>query len=81
MGGTSAHLSASQPVSPPGHLQPPAALAAPDQLRAKSGLKPQEYSRPVLGLNFLHFAAQRASLEKARVSEQELLCLLIKTRT
>jgi hypothetical protein len=40
MGGTSAYLSASQPVSPPGHLHPPAALAAPDQFCANSGLKP-----------------------------------------
>ena len=27
-----------------------------DQLRANSGLKPSEYSRPVLGLLFLRYA-------------------------
>jgi type I restriction enzyme M protein len=41
-----------------------------DQFRANSGLKSQEYSAPVLGLIFLHFAevrfsAQCAGLEKA----------------
>ena len=41
---------------------------AADQLRANSGLKPQEYSGPILGLIFLRFAevryiAQRAKLE------------------
>ena len=37
-----------------------------DQLRANSGLKPSEYSRPVLGLLFLRFADGRfAALEKA----------------
>jgi type I restriction enzyme M protein len=43
---------------------------AADQFRANSGLKPQEYSAPILGLIFLRFAevrfgAQRAKLEKA----------------
>jgi type I restriction enzyme M protein len=43
---------------------------AADQFRANSGLKPQEYSGPILGLIFLRFAevrftAQRAKLEKA----------------
>ena len=43
---------------------------AADQLRANSGLKPQEYSGPILGLIFLRFAevrfaAQRAKLETA----------------
>src|SRR2546430_12201080 len=46
---------------------------AADQLRANSGLKSQEYSAPVLGLIFLrfaevHFAAQRAELEKGSAS-------------
>ncbi len=36
-----------------------------DQLRANSGLKPSEYSRPVLGLLFLRYAeGQFASVEK-----------------
>ena len=44
-----------------------------DQFRANSGLKPQEYSGPILGLIFLRFAevrfaAQRAKLEKASAS-------------
>src|SRR5262249_43410260 len=30
-----------------------------DQLRANSGLKPSEYSRPVLGLLFLRYADER----------------------
>ena len=43
---------------------------AADQLRANSGLKPQEYSGPILGLIFLRFAevrfaAQRVKLEAA----------------
>jgi type I restriction enzyme M protein len=46
---------------------------AADQLRANSGLKPQEYSGPILGLIFLRFAevrfiAQRARLEKIGAS-------------
>ena len=55
MGGASAYLSASKPVSPPGHLRPHAALVTPNQFRPSSGLKPQEYSQPVLGLIFLRF--------------------------
>lgn len=48
---------------------------AADQFRANSGLKPQEYSVPVLGLIFLRFAdvrfaAQRAKLEKASISSR-----------
>ncbi len=36
-----------------------------DQLRASSGLKPSEYSRPVLGLLFLRYADGRfAEVEK-----------------
>ena len=30
-----------------------------DQLRANSGLKPSEYSRPILGLLFLRYADHR----------------------
>lgn len=48
---------------------------AADQLRANSGLKPQEYSTPVLGLIFLRFAdarfnTRRAALEKASASSR-----------
>src|SRR6266705_526379 len=48
---------------------------AADQFRANSGLKPQEYSAPVLGMIFLRFAeirfaAQRAKLEQAGVSSR-----------
>ena len=48
---------------------------AADQFRANSGLKPQEYSGPILGLIFLRFAevrftAQRAKLEKAGASSR-----------
>ena len=39
--------------------------AVADQLRANSGLKPSEYSRPVLGLLFLRYAEGRfAEAEK-----------------
>ncbi len=46
-----------------------------DQFRANSGLKPQEYSGPILGLIFLRFAAlrfaaQRAKLEKSGASSR-----------
>jgi type I restriction enzyme M protein len=46
-----------------------------DQLRANSGLKPQEYSGPILGLIFLRFAevrfaARRAQLEAAGASSR-----------
>lgn len=49
--------------------------AAADQFRANSGLKPQEYSGPILGLIFLRFAevrflAQRAKLEKSAASSR-----------
>lgn len=48
---------------------------AADQFRANSGLKPQEYSGPILGLIFLRFAevrflAQRAKLEKSAASSR-----------
>jgi type I restriction enzyme M protein len=48
---------------------------AADQLRANSGLKPQEYSAPVLGLIFLRFAevrfaAKRLQLENAAASSR-----------
>ena len=50
---------------------------AADQFRANSGLKPQEYSGPILGLIFLRFAevrflAQRAKLEKTRHRRAEV---------
>jgi type I restriction enzyme M protein len=46
-----------------------------DQFRANSGLKPQEYSGPILGLIFLRFAevrfaAQRTKLEKTDSSSR-----------
>lgn len=46
-----------------------------DQFRANSGLKPQEYSGPILGLIFLRFAevrflAQRRKLEKGEASSR-----------
>jgi hypothetical protein len=83
MGGTSAYLSACQPASPPGHHHPAAALAAPDLFRANSGLKPQEYPTPALGLTFLRFAearlaAQRAELEKT--DEAARLCRMVPVR-
>ena len=48
---------------------------AADQFRANSGLKPQEYSGPILGLIFLRFAevrfaARRAVLEQAGVTSR-----------
>lgn len=48
---------------------------AADQFRANSGLKPQEYSGPILGLIFLRFAevrflAQRTKLEKGAASSR-----------
>jgi type I restriction enzyme M protein len=42
-------------------------FAAAAQLRANSGLKPSEYSRPVLGLLFLRYAETRFA-----AAEQEL---------
>jgi type I restriction enzyme M protein len=48
---------------------------AADQFRANSGLKPQEYSGPILGLIFLRFAevrflTQRGKLEKGAASSR-----------
>jgi type I restriction enzyme M protein len=48
--------------------------AAADQFRANSGLKPQEYSGPILGLIFLRFAevrfaGQRKKLEQGAAHE------------
>ena len=40
---------------------------AADQLRANSGLKPQEYSGPILGLIFLRFAEVRFALLRAKL--------------
>ena len=43
-----------------------------DQLRANSGLKPSEYSRPVLGLLFLRYADGRfADAEKTKKTQAE----------
>ena len=36
---------------------------AADQFRANSGLKPQEYSGPILGLIFLRFAEMRFTVQ------------------
>ena len=38
---------------------------AADQFRANSGLKPQEYSGPILGLIFLRFAEARFAVKRA----------------
>lgn len=38
-----------------------------DQLRANSGLKPQEYSGPILGLIFLRFAEVRFAARRAQL--------------
>src|SRR5437773_11945246 len=40
---------------------------AADQFRANSGLKSQEYSAPVLGLIFLHFAEVRFAAKRAQL--------------
>ena len=40
---------------------------AADQFRANSGLKPQEYSGPILGLIFLRFAEVRFSIQRAKL--------------
>ena len=40
---------------------------AADQLRANSGLKPQEYSGPILGLIFLRFAEVRFTAQRAKL--------------
>jgi type I restriction enzyme M protein len=43
---------------------------AADQLRANSGLNPQQYSGPVLGLIFLRFAEVRFAKRRAEVERQ-----------
>ncbi len=43
---------------------------AADQFRANSGLKPQEYSGPILGLIFLRFAEVRFSLLRAKLEAE-----------
>jgi len=40
---------------------------AADQFRANSGLKPQEYSGPILGLIFLRFAEVRFALQRSKL--------------
>ncbi len=40
---------------------------AADQFRANSGLKPQEYSGPILGLIFLRFAEVRFAKKRAEL--------------
>ncbi len=48
---------------------PPARLwDAADQFRANSGLKPQEYSGPILGLIFLRFAEVRFTVQHTKLS-------------
>jgi type I restriction enzyme M protein len=44
---------------------------AADQFRANSGLKPQEYSGPILGLIFLRFAEVRFSARRAELAQVE----------
>jgi type I restriction enzyme M protein len=44
---------------------------AADQFRANSGLKPQEYSGPILGLIFLRFAEVRFSARRAGLAHAE----------
>jgi len=44
---------------------------AADQFRADSGLKPQEYSGPILGLIFLHFAEVRFALQHKKISAEK----------
>ena len=41
---------------------------AADQLRANSGLKPQEYSGPILGLIFLRFAEVRFDIQHGKLT-------------
>ena len=43
---------------------------AADQLRANSGLNPQQYSGPVLGLIFLRFADVRFTKRRAELQKQ-----------
>src|SRR5512133_2057281 len=40
---------------------------AADQFRANSGLKPQEYSGPILGLIFLRFAEVRFAVQRGKL--------------
>ena len=40
---------------------------AADQFRANSGLKPQEYSGPILGLIFLRFAEVRFAIQRTKL--------------
>ena len=42
---------------------------AADQFRANSGLKPQEYSGPILGLIFLRFAEVRFALQRTKLEK------------
>ncbi len=42
---------------------------AADQFRANSGLKPQEYSGPILGLIFLRFAEVRFAIHRAKLEK------------
>ncbi|CAK0755700.1 type I restriction enzyme M protein [Gammaproteobacteria bacterium] len=42
---------------------------AADQFRANSGLKPQEYSGPILGLIFLRFAEMRFTIQRAKLEQ------------
>jgi type I restriction enzyme M protein len=44
---------------------------AADQFRANSGLKPQEYSGPILGLIFLRFAEVRFTAQHTRLADAE----------
>jgi len=44
--------------------------AAADQFRANSGLKPQEYSGPILGLIFLRFAEARFAAQRAKLETE-----------
>jgi type I restriction enzyme M protein len=41
---------------------------AADQFRANSGLKPQEYSGPILGLIFLRFAEVRYKVQHTKLA-------------
>lgn len=46
--------------------------AAADNLRANTGLTPQEYSRPVLGLIFLRYAEYRFELAEAKLKKKKV---------
>ena len=43
---------------------------AADQFRANSGLKPQEYSAPILGLIFLRFAEARFVIQRVKLEKE-----------